>query len=227
MYKDCAECGTKVYRPPAHFERTDKVFCSRACTQAHMVKENHHAYDHTLHGDCPTCGKYLERTDTTYCSEACTPRSGEDNLKYLERFNVQCTQCGGILLRTAPQIKENNFCSQKCSNAHHSEQMRGESNPRYKDGVWQDTNRVKRSYEGFTLKIRKAVRKRDSNTCQVCGTTQEEHGMNMHVHHIDYIKQNNNLDNLICVCRYCHGKIHGDEELWQKTLSEKLSLLTE
>lgn len=227
VYKECAECGKLITRPPTHFTRIDKAFCSRACTQAHMVKENHHAHQPELHGNCPTCGKYLERTDTTYCSEACVPRTGEDNPKYLERYNVPCTHCGSILLRTAPQIGENNYCSIDCKNKHYGTLNRGENNPRYKDGVWQDYGRVKKNYEGFTLKIRKAIRKRDGNICQVCETTKEEHGMNMHVHHIDYNKQNNHQDNLVCVCRYCHGKIHGDEELWQEILLEKLSLSTE
>ncbi len=56
---------------------------------------------------------------------------------------------------------------------------------------------------------------RAKRKCQICG---EENYLT--IHHIDHkgrnnqrrgLPQNNNIDNLIVICRSCHGKIHGKE----------------
>lgn len=219
IYRNCFECDKIITRSPTHFERVEKPFCSRTCRNKHMTNENHHAY--IPKKDCVTCGKKLTRTDTDHCSEECVVRKGSKNPKYLKRNKVCCSQCSKIILRTETFTNETNFCSKDCQNTYHSNRMIGENNPRYKNGVWKDSKRVKSSYTGFTLKIKKAVRARDGNKCQVCDMTKDDHGMNMHVHHIDYVKENNSLENLICVCRYCHGIIHGDEEKWLKILLRK------
>lgn len=39
--------------------------------------------------------------------------------------------------------------------------------------------------------------------CELCGCDE-----NLDIHHIDGNWQNNNLDNLICLCRSCHNKEH-------------------
>jgi 5-methylcytosine-specific restriction endonuclease McrA len=49
----------------------------------------------------------------------------------------------------------------------------------------------------------------------------------LHVHHIDYNKDNINTDNLITLCKYCHGKMHGNSEDRIKWKNQLLSLLEE
>lgn len=57
----------------------------------------------------------------------------------------------------------------------------------------------------------RAARRRDSNTCRICGMTGELQGRNMDVHHLrPYYsfparKQANRLSNLVCLCRKCHS----------------------
>jgi site-specific DNA-cytosine methylase len=48
-------------------------------------------------------------------------------------------------------------------------------------------------------KINELILKKDS--CEICGSTQH-----LDIHHIDGDWQNNNLDNLMCLCRSCHTK---------------------
>ena len=65
----------------------------------------------------------------------------------------------------------------------------------------------KREYPAeWTMKLRKSIRKRDNYQCQICNKTQEEEGIALQVHHIDYNKENNEESNLITLCRSCHPK---------------------
>jgi len=55
-------------------------------------------------------------------------------------------------------------------------------------------------------------------SCTICHSTE-----NIVAHHIDSDRTNNELDNLVPVCRSCHGKIHtgapGYEE-WHEKLPQ-------
>lgn len=56
-------------------------------------------------------------------------------------------------------------------------------------------------------KYREEILERDNNTCQwqqLCGGQNE----NVVIHHIDFDDNNNELDNLITLCRSCHKYFH-------------------
>ena len=87
-----------------------------------------------------------------------------------------------------------------------------------------------RSYSGYpqewTNQLRESIRKRDNHTCQNCGMTEEEHlviySQVLHVHHIDYNKQNCKEDNLITLCFGCNIKANKNRNLWQDLFTNKL-----
>jgi len=58
------------------------------------------------------------------------------------------------------------------------------------------------------FKIRSKILKRDNYTCQLCN----EYGND--VHHIDYNKENNEEENLICLCHKCNMKVNKDRNYW-------------
>lgn len=76
----------------------------------------------------------------------------------------------------------------------HSEQMMEKNNPNWKEGksfeVYPKEFHLKKSF----------ILKRDGNCCLLCG------GEDICVHHIDGNKKNNSNNNLISVCRICHGR---------------------
>lgn len=63
--------------------------------------------------------------------------------------------------------------------------------------------------------------KRKGSTCYICG----EHE-NIDVHHIDGDRTNNQLKNLIPVCRYCHIGIHEARENYEHWYSKLLPWYT-
>ncbi len=64
----------------------------------------------------------------------------------------------------------------------------------------------------WTETLRRSIRERDKYICQICydyGNT---------IHHIDYIKVNCNVNNLICLCLKCHSKTGFNRTHWKNYL---------
>ena len=74
----------------------------------------------------------------------------------------------------------------------------------------------------FNKGLKEKVKMRDSNQCRLCGVLKENiskasgHGLN--IHHIDYDKKNNKIENLITLCNQCHGKMNYNREVWKPKL---------
>lgn len=98
---------------------------------------------------------------------------------------------------------------------HRKNKCLGKNNPRYIDG---------RSFLPYTTEfnqdLKDKIRKRDNYTCQNCSMTEEEHliifGTNLHIHHIDYIKENCNEINLMTLCRQCNLRANFNRGYWKK-----------
>ena len=86
--------------------------------------------------------------------------------------------------------------------------LSGKDNPNWRGG----TSKISWRGPGWTI-ARREARKRDENTCKICGKTAKEQGRAMDVHHrISYFEFEtpqlaNSLDNLVCLCRSCHRKV--------------------
>lgn len=63
---------------------------------------------------------------------------------------------------------------------------------------------------GFDNEKRQIVKERDNYECQLCGC---DDGL-LHIHHIDYDKQNSDERNLITLCNSCHSKTNWKRESW-------------
>ncbi|WP_406600225.1 HNH endonuclease [Haloarcula argentinensis] len=176
--------------------------------------------------NCEWCGAELERepahlgdTDRFFCAGGgCQGAWLEENTETGEkhpdynRKSIECDFCGEVFERqpNAVSKSERNFCGRKCYSMWRSEEVRGESHPRYSGG--------RPEYgEGWNTHKRREVRKRDNKECQHCGMTQKEHisqtGRKLDVHHIqpakmfDCPEKRNALSNLITLCQTCHLEI--------------------
>ena len=49
--------------------------------------------------------------------------------------------------------------------------------------------------------------KRDAHKCRVCGRGRTMM-VDLHVHHLDWCRKNNDDANLMTLCRFCHKRIH-------------------
>ncbi len=80
-----------------------------------------------------------------------------------------------------------------------------ENHPNWKGGA---------SYEeydyGFTPIMKESIKSRDNYTCQICSKQPKQ----LHIHHIDYDKQNSVEENLIALCNSCHSKTNWKRNTW-------------
>ena len=107
-----------------------------------------------------------------------------------------------------------------------SEAKTGEGNPQYgkkgeKSANWNGgTSALPYPWE-FIL-ARSKVRKRDKYICQECEVREKELGRKLAIHHIDYDRNNNDLDNLISLCISCHAKTNFTRENWTQYFYHRL-----
>ena len=66
----------------------------------------------------------------------------------------------------------------------------------------------------FNKYIKESIRKRDDFICQYCGVKQRKLNEKLHIHHIDYDKENLFTTNLISLCRSCHTTTNYNRDYW-------------
>jgi hypothetical protein len=65
---------------------------------------------------------------------------------------------------------------------------------------------------GFNKQKKYLIKVRDNLQCQLCNRF--EITSKLHIHHIDYNKQNSDEKNLIVLCNSCHSKTNWNRESW-------------
>ena len=88
------------------------------------------------------------------------------------------------------------------------------------DGLIQFTSDYYPSIKFNALKEK--VRFRDNYKCKICGCSQLENGRQLDVHHKDYNKENNELNNLVALCKSCHTKTTNSRKYWTKYFSKRV-----
>jgi len=83
--------------------------------------------------------------------------------------------------------------------------------------------------EKFDRYVKECIRKRSNYSCQICGMTEEVHlqlfRSHLHCHHIDYNKLNNELDNLVALCKSCHAKTSRNRSYWRELFKSKMNFI--
>lgn len=234
----CYHCGKTLLRHPYRLKNAKRQFCDNTCRGAWVstqTGEKAPAYKGTKIGvQCSHCGKQIERSpdkvkrnDHFFCGATCWSEwrkvhmRGENNPNFsTPAIETVCAWCGVPIQRKPWRIGTDERKRHFCCAAHRAEWFKhtlvGPDSPLWKGG------HVK--YYGPNWNQQKRLaRKRDNNTCQVCGRTQKKNGKALDVHHVkpfrsfNYVPgenenylQANELTNLICLCIRCHRKVeHG------------------
>lgn len=73
--------------------------------------------------------------------------------------------------------------------------------------------------EEFTVELRKKIRRRDNLECQNC----DKKNIELHVHHINYNKEDFHEFNLITLCAGCHKKTLRHRDAWCRMFTEYMA----
>ena len=139
------------------------------------------------------------------------------NKKYPNFFKCKYCDCD-IQNKTGHERK---FCNHKCYRSYKKEMkyfsppvLSGEKSPVWRGGVSFEPYPV-----GFNNKLKEFIRNRFNCKCQICFREQNKLGYKLHVHHIDFNKENISEENLIPLCRVCHAGL-------KSKIEESIILLT-
>ncbi len=148
---------------------------------------------------CQTCRKkFIGYRSRKYCSKKCGGIGRENHILRT------CPICNKTFTIFKANERIVNFCSRSCL----GKSRIGEKNSYWKGGFG------KFPYPfNFNKELKELIRKRDNYKCQLCGVPQVEHIIKFSVHHIDHNKNNLNPENLISLCRNCHGRVNAHPEL--------------
>lgn len=160
--------------------------------------------------ECEVCGdfytvKQYKEDRTSTCSNECNGvKAGQANSESIEK---DCAVCGDAFETCRSAYDRRTTCSMDCL----SEYLSGQGHPRWKEGV---------GYGSEWDNISDLVRDKYDNTCEVCGKRSDE---KLPVHHIIPVREFDNVsdahfdENLIVLCRSCHGKVE-----WSWSLEKQI-----
>lgn len=225
---NCSWCGKEKEVPKYREEKNICFFCDDICEgewkKVNWVGENSPGWrGGKVEVNCAWCGKpkkvwpyYANEFENIFCNMQCKNEwwreqfSGPNNWNWTEKVKYNCDQCGTELFLGRWEFKysKNHFCSKECHNKYREENSIPENHWNWQGGI------SKRKHpKEFNNRLRKFVRERDNYCCQECGIP--ENGKKHHVHHIDYDKNNNRVNNLITLCISCHMKTNHNRDCWQ------------
>lgn len=138
-------------------------------------------------------GGYKNKGNTCWCK-------GLKGEEYLKHFKEDKVWNKGLTKYDDERIEQ------------YAKKLEGENAPCWNGGS---------SFEPYGLEFNKDLKyrifQRDGGICQIC----HELIWNGHaIHHIDYDKTNNNQENLILLCKNCHGKTNHNRDYWKEKLGE-------
>ena len=161
-----------------------------------------------------------------------------------------CKICDNSFSRVKSNLKQRGrgkYCSKKCRHIAHSLYISGKNHPFFgkkhresskrlmslnhadyslnKHSNWRDGKSFEEYGVEFNNNLKEQVRFRDKYKCKLCDCPQIENGRQLDVHHIDYDKKNNKLQNLIALCWRCHIKTNFNRKYWTKFFKEKINAL--
>lgn len=212
--KECPQCGD-AFECKSYNE---KKYCSGECVgeaQAERYAENR------IDVECIYCGDVVSLAPVfadgrKYCSGSCrskdlTEKGVMNPTPEKEYAKFTCEYCNEEYEVTPAESDYSKFCSKRCQGKWRT----GSRNPNWRGG------RVGNYGPNWHEQRRKA-RIRDQGRCQVCGATPLDTGRQATVHHKkpmrwfkdnldapEWYEKGNRLDNLVCLCRSCHGR-YGD-----------------
>lgn len=168
----------------------------------------------TVNLNCEQCTypflvKWTRRNTARFCSMECAnlfQSAHPYGRPKVPRIVKECLGCERKFSVLPSRLHRRFFCSESCQVKWRSRNTRGNLNPNWRGGS------QSHDYPAGFFAIRNSILKRDGNSCAspLCRTDDTR----VHVHHIDFDKQNCDESNLIAVCPSCNARANFNRDLW-------------
>lgn len=218
--KHCKFCHKEL------ITRRQKEFCSTVCAlrQAHkdgkVTGGRFESNGGKVTVNCTSCGKpyeiwrYQLKLKRHFCSNECYSKG--QSIPRGAGVTLTCAWCGKEFQSIRSKVTQNErrrvrakrsfpYCSPECQSKGLKHLYSADERSGYIDG---------RSLDGPYTEdwhdVRRAIKRRDSNMCQLCGSPYKTH-----VHHIDHNTKNNDPTNLITLCGSCNVKERWHREIYE------------
>jgi len=196
--KECIICGKLT---------KNKKYCSKKCTGVGRIGDT----------NIMSNGGFLQfhkkDCSCSFCKSMRGEQKGINSPSYkVGKINKICVNCGKEF-KVYPSLNRI-YCSVPCAREHY----RGEIFWNWKGGI----SKLPYPFD-FNESLKEKIRNRDNRTCQICGKIEEENSRKLDVHHIDFNKENLELDNLISLCLSCHMRTNYNREYWIEYFKEKVT----
>ena len=217
---ECSVCGITMEVHPSKWKTNKHFACSPTCS-AELSRRNRIVHFQSADrrvAACENCGKEFERKPSqmakykhSFCGRACKRewQRGQRKPGQVKGNWYPCEACSIPVWRTPATLRDRVFCSRECAQRimptpDHTGYpgLRGPDAPN-----WQGGKSLLPYTPGFTRMVSRQIRERDDNQCQLCGKPLDRPG-ELIAHHVDFSKDNHDPDNLITLCRPCHGHVH-------------------
>lgn len=208
----CNFCNKEFLAKPLSRKRQ---FCSKSCQVKASFENRISVKKKSL---CIICrGEFVHYGERIVCGRKCLAiylseqRLGENNPAFNpnKKITKKCENCNKYFsYGKGGTHGERKFCSLQCLHIF----SRGKS----KDG---GPLKYLNPYPIEFAKIKKYIKERDNFVCILCASVSGK----LHVHHIDYNKQNNQEENLITLCFRCHMLTNFQRDFWKIVFASILS----
>jgi hypothetical protein len=205
--------------------RSDVHYCSKRCFGLGKTGANNPAYrGGTVTLQCQWCGNpHVQKQGAAKrvkcCSQACATNLRWHTDAFGTRKLLTMRACKHCKKQFKPFFHGSQYCDKTCASAAHAYRMQGKGNGRYVHG-----QALRKYPPGWTRTHKAQIRARDGDCCQICGRGPDGNRA-LDVHHINYDKADLQPGNLITLCRFCHGKMHGNKKSRARWKRELFALL--
>jgi len=220
--KPCVICGAMMSydraRQPNVTTWKQTETCGHECAVALVAQRN---YKHEPAKQCPICQAVFSRREDEHANEFRSRKTCSKECSLVLRGQTrkgayqphECKICGEPVTpyegEKTTTFNRRKTCSESCRL-----QLSGIGISRTRLGLQERRNPYPPEWSS---KLRRMIRDRDGNVCQLCGATPGQR--TFPVHHIDYNKQHVHPSNLITLCDPCHAKTNYDRSYWEALLT--------
>ena len=219
MEKKCKICLSKFRTFPFKLRDGNGKFCSRICYAESLRKKK-------LKITCKNCKNIFEthpsrkKYKRKFCDKECfqkyIKKNHPWNFKGYHKMKCANGKCRKEFISGAARALNKKYCSMQCQWDCRKE-FSGDKSASWRGGV-----SFKPYSHNFNTSLKFMIRERFNFHCVECGRI--ENGRKLHIHHVDFNKKNNRLNNFFPLCISCHSLTVHFPSIYIPYFKEKMKL---